>query len=237
MVADTKVPEAPGHGLAGSLGGSVMYSSPMRARICWRRSSSSLSWLVTSMNSFLLDRRRAPARLDWLCSVGNLVEFVEAGLEPGNLAIDEDGANDGGFGFAGGDVVAVVFFPHGQDADVAEFDANAGGAVVLANGGEEADHFVARVAILVGHEAVDVGARLVGEEIAERIKDDGVAAVGGAVGLDGLEDVGMVADDDGGSGVEHLVGDLDIFRARARWRTRCPSGWRPRGNRIGRGRL
>ena len=132
----------------------------------------------------------------------------------GNLAIDQDGADDGRFGVAGGDFVAVVLSPCGQDADVAEFDANAGGAVVLAHGGEEADHLVARIAVLVGHEAVDIGARLVGEEVAERIKDDGVAAVGGAVSLDRLQDVGMVADDDRGSGIEHLVRNLDIFGAR-----------------------
>ena len=73
---------------------------------------------------------------------------------------------------------------------------------------------VAGIAVLVGHEAVDIGARLVGEEVAERIKDDGVAAVGGAVGFDRLQHVRMMADDDRGAGFEHLVGNVDVFRAR-----------------------
>ena len=88
------------------------------------------------------------------------------------------GSNDGDFRLSAGNVVAVVFFPHGQDADMAEFNTDSGGAVVLFDRGEEGNHLVAGVAVLVGHEAIDVAARLVGEEVAERVKDDGVAAVG-----------------------------------------------------------
>ena len=114
------------------------------------------------------------------------------------------------------ELVAVVFSPDGEDTDVAHFDADAGGTVVLTDGGEESNHRVAGIAILVGHEAVDIVARLVGEEVAERIKDDGVATVGGAVGFDGLEHVGMMADDDGRSGIEHLVGEIHIVGTRSR---------------------
>ena len=95
-----------------------------------------------------------------------------------------------------------------------EFDADAGGPVVAANGGEQADELVARFAVLVGHEAVDVAARLVSEEVAERVKDDGVAAVLGLVRLHWLQDVGVGANDDRGSGIEHLVSDVDVFGPR-----------------------
>ncbi len=92
-----------------------------------------------------------------------------------------------------------------------EFDANAGWAIVLTHGRKETNHRVARIAVLVRHQSIHVGAGLVGEEVAERIKDHRVAAVCSSVGLDRLQHVGMVPHDDRGPGVEHLVRNFDVF--------------------------
>jgi len=95
------------YGFAGGLGGSVRYSSPVRARSRARRSESSFRRVVSSMNSFFCSSVRGGAggrlcgrlslsgcfvRLDTavlrggLALAGNLVQFIEPGFQLRNFA-------------------------------------------------------------------------------------------------------------------------------------------------------
>jgi hypothetical protein len=80
--------------------------------------------------------------------------------------------------------------------------------------GEADDEGLAGFSVFVGHDAVDVGAGLIRQEIAERVEDDRVAIVLGDVGLDGLQDVGMGADEDGCAGFHEFMGEVGVFGAR-----------------------
>ena len=131
-------------------------------------------------------------------------------MQAGNFAIEEKGADQESFGVAGADLQVIVLFPDGHDAHVGELDADSGGAVVFFYHGEFDDQGVALFAGFIGRETLNVIARLVGEEISEGIEDDGVAFVVRDVGFDGLQDVGMMADDGGGTGFEHVVGEIGV---------------------------
>lgn len=95
---------------------------------------------------------------------------------------------------------------------MAELDPHSGGAVILAHRGKQPDDGVARIAGFVRHQAVHVRTRLVGEEVAERVEDDGVAPVGGLVGFDGLQHVRVVTDNHRGAGVHDFVREVHILR-------------------------
>ena len=89
-------------------------------------------------------------------------------------------------------------------------------AVVAARERDAQERAVARRGDLLGRDAVHVVARLVRDEVPERVGDDADAPVGRAVELDRLQHVRVVPEDDERARVDERVRELDVLRARLR---------------------
>src|ERR1700739_3039910 len=108
-----------------------------------------------------------------------MIQFVVACLKFGDFAVHENGTDEKSFCVAAFDQQVIVFGPDRQDAHVRELDAGSSRAIISLDNGEFDDKGVALFAGLVGCEARDVIAGLIGKKISERKEDDGVAPVAG----------------------------------------------------------